>query len=460
MKRFQHLFFWLFAIAVLLACRKEDSSYYDPESPLIFSNDSVKFDTIFTSIVSTTQRVKIFNPSKEDLLISNIKLAGGEKSSYRININGVAATNLDKFKIKGRDSANLFVRLNISPTESTSPFLVSDSITFTTNGQLQNIQLQAFGQNVRILKAITLSNSTTWDKKLPYVVYDSVKVLPGAILTIEGGSRIYFHQRARLSIAGTLKVNGSVNDSVTFASDRKEKLYSEVPGQWDGIYLQKSSSNNVIKHATLKNALIGLSVQEGANDANPRLILANSIVKNMEVAGILGYSTSIVGLNNLVLNCGKHLLYCSNGGNYNFKQNTFANYYSYGIRTTPSLFFSDYLLSGPAHNTNVTLINNIIWGNQTDELILDEKGQQFVRAIRSNLIKARDRRLIETTNIFNTDPSFKDINRNNFHLTTNSSASNKGENLSGDPFFDAWLKRDQKTKERIFPSDLGCYEIF
>lgn len=460
MTRFYHLFLALFGILVLLACRKEDNIYYDQERPLTFSSDTIKFDTVFTSITSTTQRVKIFNPSKEEVIISNIRLAGGETSAYQININGIAITSLDQFKIRGRDSANLFVRLNISPTKNTAPFLVSDSISFTTNGRSQNIQLQAFGQNVRLMRATTISTLTTWDKKLPYLIYDSVKVIAGAILTIEGGSRIYFHKGARLAIAGTLQVDGNVNDSVTLASDRKEKLYSEVPGQWDGIYFQKSSSNNIIRHATLKNALIGLSVQDGAGDPSPRLILANSIVKNMEVAGILGYNTSIAGFNNLVINCGKHLLYCSNGGNYNFKQNTFANYYSYGIRTTPSLFFSDYHLSGPARTANVTLINNIIWGNQTEELIIEEKGQQFVRVIRSNLIKSRDKRLIETTNIFNSDPSFKDVNRNNFRLSTNSVAANTGENLSTDPFFEAWLRRDQQTKERLFPSDLGCYEIF
>jgi hypothetical protein len=322
MTRFYHLFLALFGILVLLACRKEDNIYYDQERPLTFSSDTIKFDTVFTSITSTTQRVKIFNPSKEEVIISNIRLAGGETSAYQININGIAITSLDQFKIRGRDSANLFVRLNISPTKNTAPFLVSDSIGFTTNGRSQNIQLQAFGQNIRLMRATTISTPTTWDKRLPYLVYDSVKVIAGAILTIEGGSRIYFHKGARLAIAGTLQVDGNVNDSVTLASDRKEKLYSEVPGQWDGIYFQKSSSNNIIRHATLKNALIGLSVQDGAGDPSPRLILANSIVKNMEVAGILGYNTSIAGFNNLVINCGKHLLYCSNGGNYNFKQNT------------------------------------------------------------------------------------------------------------------------------------------
>ncbi|WP_207421964.1 hypothetical protein [Desertivirga brevis] len=459
MARFFHLFSVLFGILFLLACRKEDNFYYGQGNPLVFSNDTIKFDTVFTSIVSTTQRVKIINPSKKDIIISNIRLGGGEESPYQVNINGIAVTSLDKFKIKGRDSANVFVRLNISPSQKTAPFLISDSISFTTDGKMQSIHLQAFGQNVRLIRAATISSSITWDRKLPYVVYDSVKVLEGVTLTIEGGSRVYFHKGARLSVAGTLIIDGNSDDSVTLASDRREKLYSEVPGQWDGIYFERSSSKNLIEHTTLKNALIGLNVIEGAGDLAPRLTLANSIVKNMEISGIIGHNTSITAFNNLIINCGKNLIHCSNGGNYNFKQNTFANYYSYGIRSTPSLFFNDYRLNGPGKITNLTLINNIIWGNQTEELIIEEKGQQFTRVIRSNLIKSRDRNF-ETTNILNLDPEFRDINRNNFNLRNTSNAANKGENLSTDPYFETWLRRDQQSKERLFPSDLGCYEIF
>jgi hypothetical protein len=40
-----------------------------------------------------------------------------------------------------------------------------------------------------------------------------------------------------------------------------------------------------------------------------------------------------------------------------------------------------------------------------------------------------------------------------------SSATNKGEDLSADPYFNTWLSKDLNGKSRLFPSDLGSYEL-
>ena len=55
---------------------------------LEFSVDTLMFDTIFTTVGSTTQRLKVYNPYQENVLISRIRLAGGDFSNFRLNING------------------------------------------------------------------------------------------------------------------------------------------------------------------------------------------------------------------------------------------------------------------------------------------------------------------------------------------------------------------------------------
>jgi len=55
----------------------------------MFSSDTVMFDTIFTSIGSATRNFRVINPYDTDLTIDLIKLAGGEDSKFRININGI-----------------------------------------------------------------------------------------------------------------------------------------------------------------------------------------------------------------------------------------------------------------------------------------------------------------------------------------------------------------------------------
>jgi len=459
--RFFFKTFRLFLVLLVFAsCKKEENYYYDAENPLSFSDDTVKFDTVFTTLGSTTRRVKIFNRSKDDITISKIELAGGSHSSYQININGIAANSLSNFKIRGRDSINLFVRVNIDPTVEETPFIVADSIHFFTDGKQQKLQLQAFGQNARFVRGVTITSNTVWDKTLPYVVYDSVKVAEGKVLTLLKGTRVYFHKGAGLIVAGTLNVQGEFKDSVTMASDRKERIYSEVPGQWEGIHFLKSSKDNVINNAMIKNALVGIKVDSVSVNANPKVVIANSIVKNMEVAGMLGYNTSIAGFNNLFANCGKYLIYCNNGGDYNFKQNTFVNFFSFSARITPSLFFSDYVSASSTSAFKLSLINNIIWGNQADELIVEKKGNDFTQLIRTNLIRSKDKNLASSGNIINSEPLFVDVSKYDFRLLSSSPAVNVGENLNSEPSFSNWLSKDRKGKERVFPSELGCYEIF
>jgi len=456
--------FFLF-LFVLASCKKEVDYYYDPENPLTLSYDTVKFDTVFTSVGSVSTRVKIFNRSKNDVTVSEIELAGGDNSFYQINVNGIAANKVSNFKIRGLDSINLFVRVNIDPNAETTPFIISDSVLFNTNGKQQKLQLEAYGQNARWLKnGATISTNTVWDKTLPYVVYNSLKVAEGVTLTMQKGTRVYFHKGANLEIAGTLKIQGDLNDSVTLASDRTEWIYREVPGQWDGIHLLKSSKDNVIEYATIKNGLIGIQTDSAAANSNPRLLLVNSIIKNMEIVGLLGYKTSITAFNNLILHCGKHLVYCTNGGDYNFKHNTFVNYFKYSARTTPSLFFSDFVSNSTTAPCKVSLVNNIIWGNNSDELYLEKKGSAFDQTVKTNLIRTKDAGF-KTANIVNSDPLFLyngkiDYGKYNFSLLSGSPAANAGENLSSDPFFQSWLAKDALGKVRIFPCELGCYEIF
>ena len=71
----------------LFSC--EDEGYLNsPDAQLEFSVDTVMFDTIFTSSGSTTQHFTVHNPYNENILVSRVRLAGGDFSNFRLNING------------------------------------------------------------------------------------------------------------------------------------------------------------------------------------------------------------------------------------------------------------------------------------------------------------------------------------------------------------------------------------
>lgn len=454
---------FLLLIAILstffAACNKDEALTFDPNAKLNFSTDSVLFDTVFTSIGSTVRRFKVFNYNEKAINIEDIKIGGGANSPFVMNVNGRQMAEGKNLKINGNDSINVLVKVNINPTLENQPFIVEDSILLFFNGKKEKIPLVAYGQNANFIKNISISNNTTWDSKLPYIIYNSITVEENATLTISPGVRVLFHNGSIMNIKGTLTANGTKQDSVLFASDRTERIYEEEPGQWNGLHFFENSKNSVINHATIKNAIAGITVDSLSTNTNPKLLLANSTIKNMQVVGFLGYHTELTAFNNLFYNCGQYLIYGIGGGKYNLVQNTFAAYNFNFARRTSAVFLSDFISTSAYAPLQATLTNNIIWGSLEDELTIEKKSNQVSAIdVTYNLIKTKQDSFTGNNNIPNSDPLFINPRQGNFRLESNSPANNKGTNLSTNPYFSQYLSKDILTKERLFPSELGCYE--
>jgi hypothetical protein len=443
-----------------MACNKDEELTFDPNAKLNFSSDSILFDTVFTSVGSSSRRLKIYNPNLQAINIERIQLSGGNASAFSLNINGLAAPETANLKINGNDSINLFVKVSINPTAQNLPFIVEDSVLFYFNGKKQKIPLVAYGQNAIFIKETNITSNTIWNSKLPYLIYKSVTVNKDVNLTIEPGARVLFHGNSTMSIKGTLTARGNKTDSILFASDRLEKQYYNEPGQWNGIHFYPDSKNSSLNYVIIKNAVAGITVDSLSNNSKPKLLLTNSIIKNMEVVGLLGYQTEITAFNNLFFNCGQYLLYGAGGGNYNLKQNTFAGYNANFARKTAAVYLSDYIGSTQSANLKVELYNNIIWGNLMEEFLIEKKSATtvFTSSIKNNLIKTMLNTYNNNGNILNQDPSFVNPLNGNFRLIKTSQAINKGFNLSSDPYHADFLFKDIDNKARLFPSELGCYE--
>lgn len=84
----------LFILATLLlnmlpACDGLDDHYStNPTYRLSFSTDTLAFDTIFSTIGSTTRQFMIYNKNSEPLSIESIMLASGEATGFRMNVDG------------------------------------------------------------------------------------------------------------------------------------------------------------------------------------------------------------------------------------------------------------------------------------------------------------------------------------------------------------------------------------
>jgi hypothetical protein len=440
------------------ACQRDEKISFNPQFRISVSTDSVLFDTVFTAVGSTTRRFQLFNFNANALQISSISLGGGTNSPFKVNVNGYELVGQHSLTINGSDSVNVFVRVNINPNLQNQPFVVQDSIVMICNNNRTVIPLLAYGQNAVFINNQQINADTNWESTLPYVITNRVTVAENATLTLKPGVRIFFHKDAKMLVNGTLIAKGTLADSILFTSDRRERLYQDEPGQWQGIHFSATSQHNVIEHASLKNAVVGLQVDSMSNNQTPKLTIASSTIKNMQLTGILAHHTNIAAYNSLISNCGQYLVYILNGGKYEFIQNTFAGYNFYFARRNPALSLSDSSLDGKYNSLNVSLINNIIWGSLENELLLDKKANlPLQQDIRNNLIKSTQN-FAGTGNLYNTDPLFVAPRVGNFKLAENSPAFNQGVNLQSHPAYGNYLSKDLLNKSRTFPSTLGCFE--
>jgi hypothetical protein len=83
----------------------------------------------------------------------------------------------------------------------------------------------------------------------PYLVEGALVVLPGARLTVEPGTVIWF-RKLGLIVKGELQINGTQAEPVCFAS-----LGSN---HWKGIFFDKSQSVNQLQYCQISNAEFGI----------------------------------------------------------------------------------------------------------------------------------------------------------------------------------------------------------
>ena len=171
---------------------------------------------------------------------------------------------------------------------------------------------------------------------------------------------------------GTLKVHGALGNEVVFQGDRLDNWYKDIPGQWDRIWFTPGSIDNEINYAIIKNDNIGLHADTVYNN-NPTLKVNNSIIKNMSGIGILGQGADIEVTNTVISECGQFMVACNIGGNYNFTHCTFANYWNYNRRNTPSILLNNYYegANGNIYIRNLesaNFVNCIIDGSLSSEI--------------------------------------------------------------------------------------------
>ena len=455
----------LFSSAQILSCKKNNlltNSNFNIETSI----DTILFDTLFTTIGSTTKRFKCYNPNSGTINISNISLQNSTNSPFRINIDGESGVLFKDITILAGDSIFIFVEVTIDPNGNSLPLVVEDQIIFETNGNSIKIVLNAWGQDAYF--HVNEIVQGTWTNDKPHVIYGVAAVGYPSLdsnltLTIEEGTKIHGHSNAVLYVyKSTLNVNGSFNNPVIFQQDRTEDylLYSadSIAGQWRGVYFS-NALNSSITHAEIKNAIIG--VQIDTFTLNNYVSLDKVKIHNSLYSNILTQGSNLSAINCLFANSNNYSAFISIGGNVNFEQCTFSNYNS-GYRTSPAFVLKDYYESingqtifRPFNQAKFT--NCIIDGNSSTDFVCDTLGYVLSGISPNVLFDHCSLKTEDTTEnflldncLFNPKIHFKNTKEWDFELTDSSEIIDLGKSSA--------ILDDILNRTRSIPNDLGCYE--
>lgn len=449
----KRLFILLMVVSLIISCKPNSPEFGLAPIQLRFSTDTVYFDTLLTTVTSITKRLRVYNDDSKAVTIAHIDISN-ESNAFSMIVNGVEDNNFDNTDLLAGDSLLILLKANLQDQNLDLPYVVEEAVSFSTNGIEQQVPVIAWGQDAHFLRDSILVCNSVWKAGKPYVIYDNILIDSLCNLTIAPGTRVFSHIGSIIYVKGTLNAEGNAVAPILFTNDRFDNGFDNAPGQWGGIVFIEGSKSNTLNFTQIRNARNGVWLGTPDTDDIPDLVMNNSIIENMSGSGILSFTSDLEMSNSLINNCVDFNFAGLAGGNYNFKHNTFANF-GYGFfRNQPIMVFTNNLQLSDGSviidDLHASLTNNIIWGNQPDEIQFSQSGDKlFDVSIQNNLLKSTLPELA-TDNLLNKDPLFIEPLAYNYRIDSLSPAIDIGTDLGISIDLDSLL-RDTKP-------DLGAYE--
>ncbi len=384
------------------SCR-EDFQFESNTGNLSFSKDTVFLDTVFTNIGSSTYTLKVYNDLNKDISIPFVGLQSGPESQYRLNVDGVAGKEFTNVPLLAKDSLFVFIEttFDIAPTNE-NEFLHTDELIFGIGPAVQQVALVTLVKDAIFLYPATNSegvvesvpigldeegNETFIDgfyldpselsftNEKPYVVYGYAAVPEGSTLSIDAGARVHFHKDSGILVESnaSININGQLSEDrelmeneVIFEGDRLEPSFSDVPGQWGGIWIREGSIGNTFDHLTLKNASAGILLEGNPTNTDLVLTMNNCQITNSSAYNLWSSGTNTSIGTSVFGGAGNTSVFLGGGGSHSLTQCTIANYWGNGPRQGVALALNN--MGADVLNTSFT--NSIIDGSSRLELSL------------------------------------------------------------------------------------------
>lgn len=364
-----------------VACSDYESFSDNPSFRLVFSQDTIAFDTLVSTIPSSTKTLYAFNNNKNGMRVKNIRLEGGSQSHFRVNVDGryLVDGSWDDFEVLKHDS--LVIRIEMTPPEvgTNEPLYFEDKLHFLLeNGAQQSVLLSGGSIDAYIKKGLIVDSDQTLLTDKAYVIYDSLVVNKGATLTLTEGTRLMFHDKAALHVYGRLVVQGTLEKPVVLRGDRMDHmfdylLYDNTPSRWEGVVIHRGSLGNEFYQMDLHSSLFGIIVEDTEevkpDESKPSVTLDCCVLHNIGGDGLRLTNCVSKVTNTQISNTLGHTV-SINGGCHDFVYCTLAQFYPFVANRGDALHLAsaedggEYGLLRKAH-----FINCVITGYGEDVLM-------------------------------------------------------------------------------------------
>jgi hypothetical protein len=421
-------------------------------------------------------------------------LEKGAESKFNLNVDGLPGDSHTNIEIAPKDSIYVFAEVTINPKDplDASPFVIDENVVFETNGNVQKVVLEAWGQNAVYLPSRfgkgTFSGygcnngEWVWNAPRPYVIY-GVVIVDECTVRMPPGTRVYIHgglgklknsngsttryNDGILSFvnSGRLSIEGTKEKPVIIESDRLEPEFNEEPGQFVGIWLQKATRGHQVEHAIIRNSILGIRVDSAAD-----LTLKNTQIYNTAGAGLIGLRAKIYAENCLFYSNSNFGIQLEWGGEYEFNYCTSASYGVNGeaLGMSNTLCLDAQCVEYSVYPLKARFQNCIFYGSKEDQITLfdrERKPENFDYQFTNCIVRVK--KLTDPKgfpdffdhcepckNALPKDTIFINPNKNLYRLDTLRSIANK----YGVPIPNITKDLDGKTRDANKP-DVGCYEI-
>lgn len=356
----------------VVSCDFNDTFSDNPNNVLSFTTDSVKLDTLFSTVGSSTYSFWVHNNSSDGIRISSVRLRKGNQTGFRVNVDGhyldnsrgAVVTDID---IRHGDSLRVMVALTASEGSDEVSRLVEDDLVFTLqSGIEQRVVLSCPVWDAIRIENLEVTSDTVIESQRPVVVYGKgITVHEGVTLAVRN-TTLYFHHNSGLFVDGRL-----ITDNCLMRGDRLDHMFDYLPfdrvsGQWQGIRFGETSKGNVMTDTEIRNATDALVVDSAAIDDDVlRLDMTRCVVHNAKGNGImavnattrfsfcqltntLGHCLAIMGGRSIVDNC------------------TLAQFYPFDADHGAALFFSNSYGDKELPLLGLQVEGSLITGYKTD----------------------------------------------------------------------------------------------